>query len=315
MGSWAEFGAAALQAGASLYASNQAAKAAKGAGNAAAAGSEAATALQRDIYNDQRALNLPFLQSQLAALNQYNALMGLPPVSMPSSPTAGAGLTQKLVDRNAQGVPIPNEQLYAADPAYRAAWDQTLQQHRGKWRNGYWHGSDAGWIESNMRSRLPSGWSGGPQTGGPAQQTPTTQPAMTREQAFSLFRNTPGYQFGLDQGNRSIQASAAARGGLLSGATLKAMQRYGNDYADQQGFTPYMNRIAAAAGIGQVNPVSNLQSAGNQYGSNAGQFMQNAANARASGLYGAAGARAAGINQAGGFLADAWRYYQNGGGQ
>ena len=65
------------QAGASLYASNQAAKAAKGAGNVAAQGSEAATALQREIYQDQRNLNMPFYNGGLQAYDQYRALMGL----------------------------------------------------------------------------------------------------------------------------------------------------------------------------------------------------------------------------------------------
>lgn len=49
-----------------------------------------------------------------------------------------------------------------------------------------------------------------------------------------------------------MQASAAARGGLNSGATLKALTEFGNNYADQQGYTPYMNKLASLAGIGQT---------------------------------------------------------------
>jgi hypothetical protein len=41
----------------------------------------------------------------------------------------------------------------------------------------------------------------------------------------------PGYQFGLKQGQNSLEGSAAARGGLYSGNTGKALQQYGNDYA------------------------------------------------------------------------------------
>ena len=77
----------------------------------------------------------------------------------------------------------------------------------------------------------------------------TTQ---NQQDAFAAFRSTPGYQFGLDEGTKAVQASAAARGGLNSGATLKSLQKFGTDYADQQGFTPYANRLASLAGVAQT---------------------------------------------------------------
>ncbi len=39
-----------------------------------------------------------------------------------------------------------------------------------------------------------------------------------------------GLQFGLDNGNQAINRLAAANGGIDSGATLKALTRFGNDY-------------------------------------------------------------------------------------
>lgn len=47
----------------------------------------------------------------------------------------------------------------------------------------------------------------------------------------STVQMDPGYQFGLDQGQQAIANSAAARGMGLSGATLKAANRFGTDYA------------------------------------------------------------------------------------
>ena len=41
----------------------------------------------------------------------------------------------------------------------------------------------------------------------------------------------PGYQFRLDQGTQGIDRASAARGGYDSGATLKALARYNQDYA------------------------------------------------------------------------------------
>ena len=40
----------------------------------------------------------------------------------------------------------------------------------------------------------------------------------------------PGYQFGMNEGTRAMENSASAKGMQLSGAQLKAMQRFGTDY-------------------------------------------------------------------------------------
>jgi hypothetical protein len=301
------------QAGASLYASNQAAKAAQGAGNVAAQGSEAATALQREIYQDQRNLNMPFYQGGLQAYDQYRALMGLGGGS--SGAVGGSqsqgGAQQSLVSHNAQGVPIANAQLYASNPAYKQAWDQVAQQHQGQWNTGYWNGSDPNWIESNLRGKLPVGWGSSP-TGGAGQSTQTPQQAQ--QAAFAAFRNTPGYQFGLDEGQKQLQSSASASGGLFSGKAGKALTQYGQNYADQQGYTPYMNRLAGLFG-GAQTAGSQMGAAGQNFANQAGANKQNAASSRASGLLGSSQAKMWGLGQAGGFLNDAYGYYQNGGGR
>ncbi|MFA5166730.1 MAG: hypothetical protein WC449_05595 [Candidatus Paceibacterota bacterium] len=49
------------------------------------------------------------------------------------------------------------------------------------------------------------------------------------------LQNTPGYKFQLEQGLQSVNNSAAARGGLLSGGQLKAV----NNYAQGQASTGY----------------------------------------------------------------------------
>lgn len=47
------------------------------------------------------------------------------------------------------------------------------------------------------------------------------------------FFNDDGYQFALDEGTKGIENSAAARGGLMSGNTLKALTKYKTGLADQ----------------------------------------------------------------------------------
>jgi hypothetical protein len=68
--------------------------------------------------------------------------------------------------------------------------------------------------------------------------------------AFSNFHTDPGYQFQLDQGLRAVDAGAAAKGILRSGATLKAEQTFGTGLADQS-FNQYYNRLFGLAGLGE----------------------------------------------------------------
>jgi len=48
------------------------------------------------------------------------------------------------------------------------------------------------------------------------------------------FQTDPGYAFRLSEGMKALDRTAASRGGLLSGATLKGAQRYGSDLASQE---------------------------------------------------------------------------------
>lgn len=50
---------------------------------------------------------------------------------------------------------------------------------------------------------------------------------------YSGFYNAPDYQFALQQGQKQLDATAAAKGRLYSGAQQKASQQYGQDYATQ----------------------------------------------------------------------------------
>jgi len=68
----------------------------------------------------------------------------------------------------------------------------------------------------------------------------------------------PGYEFGRQQGEQALNRKIAAAGGRVSGASLKAAQRFGTDYATTGYSAAYgrrqdrENRLAALAGIGQT---------------------------------------------------------------
>jgi len=97
--------------------------------------------------------------------------------------------------------------------------------------------------------------------------------AEAQSAAYSAFRTDPGYQFALEQGIGAIDKSAAARGNLNSGATLKALQQYGQGMADQS-YGSYLQRLmglgqqglgATQAAVGTIG-----QGLQNQFGANYG---------------------------------------------
>lgn len=61
-------------------------------------------------------------------------------------------------------------------------------------------------------------------------QAPDAFKAPTMEEAL----NEPGYQFRVQQGNQAIQNSAAARGNLLGGNTVKGLSDYNQNAASQE---------------------------------------------------------------------------------
>lgn len=62
----------------------------------------------------------------------------------------------------------------------------------------------------------------------------------------------PGYQFRLGEGQKAIERSAAARGGALSGGTLKDLMRFGQGLASDEMDRAY-GRAAGAYGMNQGN--------------------------------------------------------------
>lgn len=66
----------------------------------------------------------------------------------------------------------------------------------------------------------------------------------------ATFYQTPDYQFALSQGVKGVDAGAAARGMLDSGATRKAEIGYAGNLASGQ-FNTYADRLRQIAGVGQ----------------------------------------------------------------
>ena len=120
------------------------------------------------------------------------------------------------------------------------------------------------------------------------------------------FTTDPGYAFRLSEGQKALDRSAAARGGLISGGALKAAQRFGQDLGSQEyqsAFNRYQtNRanqlapLASLMGSGQASAAGQAAAAGN-YGAAAGAGLTNSGAAQAAGGTGMANALAGGVGQ------------------
>lgn len=108
-----------------------------------------------------------------------------------------------------------------------------------------------------------------------------------------------GLQFGLNEGTKGINRQAAAGGSMLSGATLKALTRFGNDYGNTKANESYnrfnndqnaqYNKLAGLSGAGQ-QATNQISAAGQNMANNISASQIGAGNARASGYVGQANA-------------------------
>lgn len=141
-----------------------------------------------------------------------------------------------------------------------------------------------------------------------AGQTGVTSLAdLAKGPAFTFSEDDPSYQFRLTEGQKALERSRAAIGGLNSGGTLKALTRYSQDYASteyQKAFDRFQternfraNTLASLVGYGQTAAGQQI-SAGNTYGTTASGNIMDAA--RAAGNYRVAGAESAGNFRVGG---------------
>jgi len=128
----------------------------------------------------------------------------------------------------------------------------------------------------------------------------------------------PGYEFRRSEGQRGVEASASARGGILSGGALRAIVRYGQGFASNEvgnAFNRYQtdlgnryNRLAGVAGVGQQAVNSGNEASRNYVNERAAgtaaisNNVQNVGNVRASQYGGNAGAIAGAANTIGGLF-------------
>ena len=109
----------------------------------------------------------------------------------------------------------------------------------------------------------------------------------------SAFFQSPGYQFGLGEGQKAIERAAAARGQYFTPKTVSALGRYQQDYATKE----YQNYLTNLRGIIDVGSgvTSNLANLRSQSAGRLGGYAGDIGTAQAGGYLGAGEAISGGL--------------------
>lgn len=235
--------AGALGLAGSLFSSNAATKTA----NKQIAAQERATqqslAAQQQAFQQQQQNLAPYLQAGYGALTQLQQSLGITPTASPGSAAGGVNVSAYI-----QANP---------DVAARA---RELQASGVIGAGGQWSSPEE-WV---AQVQLPNAQAAGEQrtypTNGQGQQAaPTPQtygappdPRQTYERpdvgsapsmpdlSAAAYQKSPGYEAGLKEGQRNLNANFGARGLLASGAGAEAAIKFGSDYQDKD-YTDWRN--------------------------------------------------------------------------
>lgn len=277
-----------IGAGTSLVGGMMASGAAGDAADAQSAAAAQSDATQRYQYDTTRADNAPFRDTGLQANNRLAYLMGLSPgTSSPPGAAGAGGMTAEQLRAELLGKYTTTA---APDPSLGINWTRDGDNQIYTPQPGA-QTIDENGLQAAIQARM-------------SQQAQQTQAAQGNDPNFgSLSRNfsaadmgaDPVYQsglkFGLDEGGKGINRQAAAGGSMLSGATLKALTRFGNDYGSTKANESYnrfnsnnnqqYNRLAGFSGAGQ-QATNQVSAAGQNMANNISQSQQGVGNARGS---------------------------------
>lgn len=248
---------------------------ASGAKKAADAQSSAAkdsTALQKYIYDQTTENFAPFLGAGKDAMSAYLYEMGLGP-----KPTFG-GTAPKIETYTIPGT------------------DQTVSVN----------GGSNGMSTRVVKGAATTGYKVGDQTFSTLSEAEDWANAnKTGGTEYGGYTQSPMAKYLMQEGVDSIEGSAAASGGLYSGAALEALEKnrktvIGADTSD------YFSKLFGLTNMG-MSAAGNQAGAGSSYANNVSQLNMQAANAKAKGYTGAADAMSGFIGDAAGI----YGYFNN----
>lgn len=272
------------------------------AGHAQQQGAQAAANASADQFATTNAQQQPFIQSGYGALNKLNYLLGVGPQTANGQPVSNgvdpsSGYRVGAGGGISQGIPGGT----GAPPAYTG-------NHGSIGQNGMSLGQTVGASAQAPGMQPP----GAPTGGAPAGSTDPASGYGSLTAAFTpqdyLNNQDPGYQFQLQQGTQALRNAAGAGSGALSGAALKDLVGYNQDYAStgyQSAFDRFntqnnniYSRLSGLATLGQAS-AGNVAAQGTALAGQQSQALQAGGNA-------AAGAYAGIANNVGGAASNYW---------
>ena len=283
------------------YGASQASKAAK----AQVGATNAGIALTERQYDQTRKDYAPYRQSGYAGLSKLNEYLGL------GGGSYGFGNTIVGPDGAVQSMPTRND-FYKDVTTYERA----MGGRGDNWSYGTKPVTkkvfdDAGYQKAMANWEEKVGGLGS-QAGGLGSQAGVPQSgdgiygSLLNPFTGEDLQNEPGYQFQLAEGNKGIDRIANAGGMRDSGATMKALLRFNQDYAGTKFNEAYnrdasqrdriYNMLAGISGTGQ-NATAQVASAGANATGNIANLLGQQGNARAAGIVGGANAWNSAIGQ------------------
>jgi len=274
-----------IMAGANIVGGIMSSDAAGDAADAQARAAEQSDATQRYFYDTTRADNEPFRQTGVSASNRLAQLMGLQSGASAATPDQ---LRAQLIGQYTSTTQAPVFQQLLGSSYDGETYQPPQYQSQST--------VDEAGLQAAINERLAK-----QKADAAAQRKDPSFGMLARDFSAADMQKDPvyqsGLQFGLDQGTQGLNRQAAAGGNFLSGAALKALARFGNDYGSTKANESYnrfnnnqtqqYNRLAGLAGSGQ-QATNQVSAAGQSVANNISQSQQGVGNARASGYVGSA---------------------------
>lgn len=296
--------------------------------------------VSRDIYEDQKKLSAPYLESGTNALDAFAYNLGISP-----QPTFGGTRPEITTEQYITGYSDRNPTSgYHSDRAERSSLNKifggSVQGGDPEYGTRYNVGGQTfysleeaeAWARANPVGGTPYEKIKQPGTlADYGYQDIRFDTAEGQRNLMDEFVESPGYQFRFDEGMQAVEAGVAGRQGANSGAAMEALTRYGQGIASDEWNQYYnrrlgerdfglnfargeraydtgerdsqMNRLFALSGLGQ-GAVSQQSNAASQYGGNVNNALANVGNAQAAGSVGTYNALSRGLEDG----LSTWKY-------
>jgi len=292
-----------LGAGASILGSVLGSSAAGDAADAQSAAAANSLKLQKEMYDQTRTDLAPYRDLGNAGWTKLAELMGL---YNPNSPTSTSTVVGGAPAAAAASASASGSGGHGRNPLWTLYDPSTTEGKRGvgtysvinprretvmtpygivtyNSSDGKVHGSNSkavSWYYANGGGAANAAAGSGAAAGSASTAPPSDFGSLMKKFSETDWQTDPGYQFRLGEGQKAIDHSLAAQGGLLSGAAMKAASKYNQDFASNEYQNVYnryntdntniYNRLMGIADKGQqaaAGSASNNQNYANQGGS------------------------------------------------